>query len=216
LTRIKICGITKLEDALQAIECGADALGFILVPDSPRYIGGNPGSFRIPLLLPPFISRVAVCKDAETCHAFREPCFDAIQFYSPQWTEKEQGRTRLIQAFRIMDEKSLDEIEACQNHADAYLLDTWRPDMLGGSGECFNWNLARIAKERFNKPIILAGGLTPENVGEAIRTVHPYAVDISSGVEKKPGCKDHAKVRAFCDAVRLADEEYNDEVNDAS
>ena len=100
-----------------------------------------------------------------------------------------------------------DEIAACLKvfSPHAILLDTYHKDKLGGSGETFNWELAMEAKERFGLPLILAGGLTPENVGEAVRTVRPYAVDVSSGVEAEPGRKDHAKVKAFIQAVREAD-----------
>lgn len=204
-TRIKICGITSLNDALMAIDCGADALGFIFVKESPRYIGGDFEAVRIPLHLPPFVSKVAVYRNADCAHDYWENYFDCLQFYSNDWRTGAPPQKRLVQAFRIKDESSLDEIAVSATEAHALLLDTWNKDVLGGSGETFNWDLARAAKERFRKPIILAGGLTPDNVGEAIHAVRPYAVDISSGVEAEPGRKDPDKVRAFCDAVRKAD-----------
>jgi len=208
-TRIKICGITNLEDARAAVDYGADALGFILVPESPRYIGHRDAT-HIADQLPPYVSRTAVLVNAS--HRFKPLLlgltFDTIQFYEIGSSLGLHTDLRRVHAFRIKDESSLDMIGpllkiSCPN---ALLLDAYHPDKLGGSGETFNWELAREAKERFQKPIILAGGLTPENVGDAIATVRPYAVDVSSGVEATPGRKDHAKLRAFLRAVRKADE----------
>ena len=205
-TRIKICGITNLEDARAAVECGADALGFIFVPGTPRYVGESPGALRIPLALPPFVARVGVyarAADAQNSAAN----FDTIQLYGPEWDPDAHPGKRMVQAFRMRGEESLPEIEAALARArpHALLLDAYHPDRLGGSGLAFDWEVAKEAKARFGLPILLAGGLTPDNVAEAIATVRPYAVDVSSGVESRPGHKDHDKLRAFCRAVRQAD-----------
>src|SRR5205085_10023244 len=114
---------------------------------------------------------------------------------------------RYIRAFRVKDESILQDIEnyAYADAVGAYLLDTYKVDALGGSGKTFQWELAVEVKRLTKKPIILAGGLTPENVGDAIARVRPYAVDVSSGVEAEPGRKDHAKLKAFFEAVRRAD-----------
>ena len=208
VTRIKICGITNLDDALAAALYGADALGFILVPDTPRYIGDR--APHILERLPPFISTVAVIADLSTAPPPNLAAYDfnAVQYYADRTTSASTfGARRLVQAFRIQDSYSLKEIEAAvaQYRPHAILLDAYHPDTLGGAGKTFNWNLAVEAKERFGLPIILAGGLTPDNVGDAVRTVRPYAVDVSSGVEAAPGRKDHACLRAFMQAVRDAD-----------
>lgn len=205
-TRIKICGITNLDDALAAVEYGADALGFIRVEESPRFVDWVHDIVRA---VPPFVMRVGVYRDATEymIDPFADPptCFDACQYYA--WSGKRRTRScaRYIPAMRVQDRSSLDQVEEFLPYADALLLDTHHPDKLGGSGETFNWDLAVAAKDRFKLPVILAGGLTPENVGEAIRRARPYAVDVSSGVEASPGRKDHAKLKAFMEAVRAAD-----------
>ena len=217
-TRIKICGITNLEDAQAAVEYGADALGFIFVSNTPRYVGDNFTFLNQLIRLPPFISRVAVYVDKSENKAGKQALknesiwFNTIQLYSNHW---EFGKfpalptLQVVQAFPIKDVSSLnliaDSLAALPTLPHALLLDTYHKDKLGGSGETFSWELAVEAKQRFGLPIILAGGLTPENVGEAVRTVRPYAVDVSSGVEASPGRKDHAKIRAFVEAVREAD-----------
>lgn len=217
-TRIKICGITNLEDAQAAVEYGADALGFIFVPNTPRYVGkiGKfifAGKGSIPGQISPFVTCVAVRTDSIGIDVFQNSDIKAVQFYEHTWEDKKTfrraaGNLHLIQAFRVKDESSLDEIANCLEtfSPHAIVLDTYHKDKLGGSGETFNWELAVEAKQRFGLPIILAGGLTAENVGEAVRTVRPYAVDVSSGVEAAPGRKNHAKMKAFVQAVRKADE----------
>lgn len=208
VTRIKICGITNLEDALAAVAYGADALGFIAVAGSPRYVDPQHVASHILPCLPPFVTPVLVLKSCEE-ESFPSDLqsFGAVQFYSGDCSSTVTGTTRCLRAFRIRDESSLREIATTLEgpRPDAILLDTYHKDKLGGSGETFNWELAVEAKQRFGLPIILAGGLTPENVGEAIQTVRPYAVDVSSGVEAAPGRKDHAKIKAFVEAVRRVD-----------
>jgi len=117
---------------------------------------------------------------------------------------------RLIKAFRVRDETSLGEIERYRGQVHAIFLDSYHKDKLGGVGQTFNWNLAVEAKNLTDKPIILAGGLTPENVQDAIAKVKPYAVDVASGVEAEPGRKDHAKLKAFIRAVREYDLKHGD------
>jgi len=204
VTRIKICGITNLEDALLAVECGANALGFIFVPNTPRYIGDKNASMQIPASLPPFVSKVAVCRKFEEIPLQSIQPFDCVQIYSFDATTIPPEGKITIHAYRIRDESSLEDIRLTEGKAHALLLDAWNPDRLGGAGRTFNWELASEIKLRFGKPVILAGGLTPENVQEAVERVRPYAVDVSSGVESEPGRKDPAKVKAFCEAVRRA------------
>ena len=205
VTRVKICGVTNREDALAAIEQGADALGFIFVPQTPRYVGEKGDLAELLRSLPIFVTRTAVCTTAETLPVGLLDSVDAVQFYSPDCPSV-PGKV-MLQSFRVKDMGSLDLIaEALRTRRPhAIHLDTYHKDKMGGSGETFNWELATAAKARFDLPLILSGGLTPDNVGEAIATVRPYAVDVSSGVEAEPGRKDPERLRAFFAAVREAD-----------
>ena len=207
-TRVKICGITNLEDARAAIEFGADSLGFNFAPESPRFVRNNPNFLKELAYLPPFVSRVALCTTHSSMPIELLYLFDTIQFYPPDFI-RIPGKNH-FQAYRMKDESSLAEIEATLGESErstktplnAILLDAYHKDKLGGSGEKFNWDLALEAKRRFQLPLILAGGLDPENVREATEKVRPYAVDVSSGVESEPGIKDHAKMRAFIHAAK--------------
>ncbi|MFC1716268.1 phosphoribosylanthranilate isomerase [Candidatus Poribacteria bacterium] len=205
LIKIKVCGITNSEDAHAAVDLGADALGFIFVPNTPRYVEPQTVE-RIISELPPFITTVGVFADAppETVSEIIQICdLNAAQLHgseTPSYCNTIATRCRVpvIKAFRIKDQNSLSLIP--EYEVSAYLLDTYVKGKKGGTGEIFNWDLAKEAKEYGR--IIIAGGLTPENVAQAIRHVEPYAVDVSSGVESKPGKKDHAKVRAFIENIR--------------
>jgi phosphoribosylanthranilate isomerase len=209
-TRIKICGITNVADADAAVEVGADALGFIRVAESPRYVTAEAAAAII-ATLPPFVSSVAVMRDLADAAESDGSGFDVYQFYADAggiaagWREAGRARVDTVRCFRISDAGGLDEIAATFAESDAILLDTYHKAVLGGSGEAFDWEIAAEARRRFDRPLILAGGLTPENVEEAIRRVRPFAVDVSSGVEDAPGRKAHDKLRAFIRAVRRAD-----------
>jgi phosphoribosylanthranilate isomerase len=209
LTRIKICGITNVEDARAAVDYGAHALGFILVPESPRFIGRSRGGVSAAIQAPPFVARVAVVRTRGDEALLKDDyAFDTYQVYSIPTRDFWPADRKIVLAIRVCDSESFVPVETVMSskaQPHALLLDTYHKDMLGGSGETFNWDLAVEAKERFGKPIILAGGLTPDNVGDAIAKVRPYAVDVSSGVEAEPGRKDHAKLKAFIRAVREAD-----------
>jgi phosphoribosylanthranilate isomerase len=205
MVRIKICGITNLKDALLAAELGAHALGFIFYPKSPRKV--EPDAARtIIAQLPPFVLTVGVFVDEELA-TVRDLAagvgLDLIQLHGNEPPDYCRGLgRRVIKAFRVRDESSLLEIEKYQGAAQAYLLDTYKPGQVGGTGETFNWDLAREAQECGS--IILAGGLTADNITQAIRTARPQAVDVASGVEAAPGKKDPEKLRAFFAAVREA------------
>lgn len=205
MTRVKICGITNIEDATAAIEAGADALGFILVPESPRYVGNSPEVLDLMSRVPPFVSRVAVCRSPEDIPAHWRDKVDAIQFYEYSAITAFGGK-RAIRAFRMRDEESVEALgnELSLFRPDALLLDTYQRERLGGCGETFDWSLARLVRDRYDVPLVLAGGLSPENVADAVRRVRPHAVDVSSGVERSPGRKDHAKLRAFLHELRNA------------
>lgn len=200
MTRIKICGITNREDALAAANCGADALGFIGVSSSPRYITASAYD-EISRALPIFVKRVVVVNKPEDADDYNA---EYIQHYADTTDQSRSQRDALqrIRAFRVRDYASLQEIADYPDSIGAVLLDAYHDSKLGGSGEVFDWELAQEAKRLTDKPIILAGGLTPENVQAALEAVRPYAVDVSSGVESSPGIKDHAKVKAFIRAVR--------------
>jgi phosphoribosylanthranilate isomerase len=195
--RVKICGITGEDDARAAIDAGADALGFIFYPASPRFVSVRRAA-QAARVVPPFVARVGVFvnpNNEQVVEAMTECGLDVLQFHgeeSPAFCTA-FGR-KAVKAFRVRDESSLKELPAFP--VDAWLLDSHVPDKPGGSGERFNWNLA-VAAKRYGRPIILAGGLTPENVAEAVRLVQPFAVDVSSGVEAAPGKKDVEKMRAF-------------------
>jgi phosphoribosylanthranilate isomerase len=208
-SRIKICGITNREDALLAVDLGAHALGFIFVPGTPRYVGSHPGALETLAELPPFVTTVAVCATLTDAADPRTFACSAVQYYAPgeDGAPHAEMRSR-VRAVRVRGPEALEEIAALveAERPRALLLDAWHKDTLGGSGETFNWEIAAEAKERFGLPVILAGGLTPENVGEAVRAVRPYAVDVSSGVEASPGRKDPEKIRAFFHAVNSASE----------
>jgi len=204
-TRIKICGITKTADGQAAVTAGADAIGFIFYEKSPRYVMLNTAA-EISRELPPFTMRVGVFVNApeETIMRAIVDCgLTMLQFHGDEPPEFcAQFGLMSMKAFRVHGPETLDEIP--KYNTDAYLLDAYSSTTLGGTGEKFNWDLAVKAQE-FGKPIFLAGGLTPENVADAIRKVHPFGVDVSSGVESAPGKKDRAKIRAFIDAARAAE-----------
>jgi phosphoribosylanthranilate isomerase len=201
-TIVKICGITSAADALAAVEAGADALGFVFYERSPRQVSVATAK-DIVRQIPPFIVKVGVFVNADeelVYRAIADCGLNLLQFHgdeSPEYCV--QFGLMSMKAFRIRDAESLSRLPAYKT--DAFLLDAYAPDKLGGTGATFNWDLALEAK-KIGKPIFLAGGLTPENVGEAVRKVQPYAVDVSSGVESAPGKKEHLKVKAFIQAAK--------------
>lgn len=203
--KAKICGLTNLADAQAAVAAGADALGFNFYEKSPRFILLE-AAVEIAKQIPPFVMRVGLFVNAPedfVLRAISEAGLTMLQFHGDEPPEFcTQFGLMSMKAFRIRDEKSLDELPKYQT--DAYLLDAFSPEARGGTGEKFNWNLA-VEAQKFGKPIFLAGGLTPYNVADAVRRVRPFAVDVSSGVESAPGKKDVAKIRAFIGAVRQAD-----------
>ena len=202
--KVKICGITNLNDALAAVDAGADALGFVFCEASPRHITPESAADII-RELPPFVTAVGLFVNAteETVRETAERCgVHALQFHGeepPSFCRK--FKQKVIKAFRIRDESSLAQLS--QYTPDAWLLDSFVEGQHGGAGQSFNWTLAQRARP-FCPRLILAGGLTPANVAEAVLQVSPYAVDVSSGVESAPGKKDAAKVRDFIQAAKGA------------
>ena len=206
--KVKICGITHLDDALAAVEAGADALGFLFQQASARFIAPAAAA-KIIRNLPPFIAKVGVFVDApvDAVRRIASECWlDTVQLHGEESPEfcRQFAPMKVIKAFRIRDEKSLAPLS--QFDTDAWLLDSFVPGKEGGTGATFNWDLANQAKES-GRPVILAGGLTAENVAQAIHEVWPYAVDVSSGVEASPGRKDHGELRRFIATVRATEQE---------
>ncbi len=202
--KVKICGITSVADGVAAAEAGADMIGLMFYERSPRHISFATAT-EISRALSPFIVKVGVFvnPDEDTVMRAIGDCgVSLLQFHGEETPEFcTQFGAMSMKAFRVRDAASL---LALPNYpTDAYLLDAYSPDAHGGTGAKFNWDLAIEAKQH-GKPIFLAGGLTPENVGEAVRKVQPFGVDISSGVESAPGKKDSAKVRAFIQAAKAA------------
>jgi phosphoribosylanthranilate isomerase len=192
--KVKICGITNSDDALAAVELGADALGFIFVSSSPRYIAPSAAQ-NIIRELPPFITSVGVVADwgydkiKELIDCTGIGCVQLHGNETPELLEKIP--VPAYKSFRVCDGFDPEILHTYKG--TAYLLDTHVPGMRGGTGRTFDWSIALRAKEYGR--IILAGGLTPHNIGEAVGCVQPYAVDVNSGVEERPGKKDRVKLK---------------------
>ena len=202
--RSKICGITRIEDALAAAEAGADAIGLVFYARSPRAVNVQQARAII-AALPPFVTTVGLFVNASRCglnEILDAVPLDLLQFHGDETPADCDGYHRpWIKALRV---RPGDDLEAgCQQYAKAsgILLDTFVAGVPGGTGEAFDWSLI---PEHLSKPIILAGGLSADNVGAAIAQVRPYAVDVSGGVEQAKGIKDPARIEAFMRAVRQA------------
>jgi phosphoribosylanthranilate isomerase len=202
--KVKICGITNVSDAIAAVEAQVDALGFIFYEGSPRYVAISAAA-QIMREIPKLIIKVGVFVNApaEQISAAIEQCaLNVLQFHGDEPPEFcLQFGLMSMKAFRVRDAESLQRLLAYKT--DAWLLDAYAPNQLGGTGHTFNWELAVNAR-KWGRPIFLAGGLTPANVAQAVEYVSPYAVDVSSGVEIAPGRKDHQKMRAFVTAAKGA------------
>src|SRR3989344_401366 len=201
-TRVKICGITRIEDAIAAAQAGADAIGFVFDPKSPRHVHPDQ-ALKITRALPPFITTVGLfvnpAPDSVAAVLSHVP-LDLIQFHGNEKPEQCRRYHRLyIKAIHMKPDVDLREMARLYGDTAGLLLDTYVADVAGGSGQAFDWN--RIPPD-LGKPVILAGGLTPEDVAQAGRRVRPYAVDVSSGVEQSKGIKDVNKISAFIEAVR--------------
>ncbi len=196
--RIKICGITSLEDALHAADAGADALGFVFHPRSPRFISPETAGIII-ARLPPFVTAVGLFVDASQETIEKTVGVAGLQCLQLHGDETPEFCTRfrmpVIKAFRVRGQETLERL-AAYSKVTGWLLDAFVEGQPGGTGARFDWRIANEAG-RLGRPVILAGGLTPDNVTEAISAAHPFAVDVSSGVESSPGVKSAVKVTAF-------------------
>lgn len=204
MVKVKICGITNPEDAGAAVEFGADALGFVFFKDSPRYIPPEDAA-AIVRSLPAFVVSVGVFVNEgqeKIQSVLSATGIDIIQLHGEESPEMCTFSRRVVKAIRVKSLESLAPLEGFRNLVSAFLLDTYTPDALGGTGRIFNWDVALEAKQ-FGR-VILAGGLTPENVAQAIGHVKPYAVDVSSGIELRKGKKDHDKMKRFIERAKTA------------
>jgi phosphoribosylanthranilate isomerase len=207
VTRVKICGITNLDDAELAVQCGAWSIGLIFHPASPRAAAPEAGE----------VIGAAMKRRVEVAGVFVNEPLDQVAAMADLWSltilqlHGDEGpvycreaarRTgcKIMKATRVKDASSLQALSAF--HVDYHLVDTHTEDLYGGTGRTFDWELLR--KWRSPVPLVLSGGLTPENVGEAIAVTHPFAVDTASGTEAEPGRKDPGKVKAFFKAVEAA------------
>jgi phosphoribosylanthranilate isomerase len=200
--KVKICGITNVDDAIAAVDFGADALGFVFFEGSPRRISYKDAAAIIKKL-PSFLTSVGVFVD-DTPERIEEITsrtgIDVIQLHGNEPPDMCRLSRRVIKAIRVKSLESLDPLIHFKDKVSAFLLDTFTPDVFGGTGLIFNWDIAAYAKQYGR--IILAGGLTPDNIAEAITRVRPYGVDVSSGVESEKGKKDRNKMELFIRRAR--------------
>jgi len=204
-TRIKICGITRPEDARAAVASGADAIGLVFYPDSPRAV--SPGQAReIVAAIPPLITVVGLFVDEPAANVQRileDVAIGLLQFHGSESADYcRQFARPWIKALRVRP--GIDLVAQCEQYraGQGVLLDTWQEGVAGGTGKTFDWGLA---SSTLPLPVILAGGLDEDNVAAAIGALRPSAVDVSGGVERSPGVKDAARMRRFVQAVRSAD-----------
>lgn len=199
--RVKICGIKTLDAAQAAVDSGADALGFVFYSQSPRYITPEQAQVLIEQL-PPFVSKVGLfvnASEGEVRSVLAEVQLDVLQFHGQEDLDYcQQFNKPYIKAIGVRSQSSLTAELMHYPSASALLLDAYDEVLLGGTGQNFNWDWF---PRKHNQPLILAGGLTPLNVLQAIQQTHPYAVDVSSGVESSKGIKDVELIRAFIKAI---------------
>ena len=204
MTRVKMCGITRTQDGLAAAEAGADAIGLVFYAKSPRNVGLEQAA-SIVRVLPPFVTTVALFVNPQPSDVeavLRQVRPDVLQFHGEEPPEfcRSFG-VPYLKAARVRPQTDLLQFAAIYADAQGLLLDAWSEAGHGGTGERFDWNMI---PEHVPKPIILAGGLSPANVGRAIELVHPWAVDVSSGIEVAKGIKDAALIAAFMKEVKNA------------
>lgn len=206
MARVKVCGITCLEDARMAIHLGADALGFIFAP-SPRQISPERAR-QIIKAISPFVKTVGVFVD-ERPNVVREMLqfcgLDLIQFHGEESPEICAAfMPRVIKAFRVRDRSVLPSIRHYQGSVRVVLLDAFSNERHGGTGQTFGWNIALMARG-FRIPLMLSGGLNPSNIKDAISKVKPFAVDVNSGIEERPGKKDPLLMKAFMTEIKKSE-----------
>jgi phosphoribosylanthranilate isomerase len=203
MVKVKICGITNPEDATLAVALGVDALGFIFAA-SPRQVSPE-NAQRIIDSLPPFVQKVGVFVDGDlrSIQDIKDFCgLDVIQLHgdeSPDFCQEFMPET--IKAFRLKNDSSLQPIRRYQGKVSALLLDTYQEGLKGGTGKPFEWGLA-VKARGFGIPVILSGGLGPSNIARAVLTVRPYAIDVNSSIERRPGIKDPVLMKQLMEKVK--------------
>ncbi len=207
--KVKICGITNIDDAKKAVKLGAWAVGFIFVPDTPRYITPEKAK-NIIQALPDNVLKFGVfmdCSIIDVVNTAEYADLSTIQLHGKESVEyckqiKENNKFSLVKVFRVKDNQNLEGISLYKGIVDFILLDSYTKGQAGGTGKTFNWKIALEAKT-LGVPIILAGGLNPNNICNAYNQVKPYAFDVSSGVEKSKGIKDHDKLLSLLSKLNL-------------
>jgi len=206
-TRVKICGITRPEDALAAVNAGADAIGFVFYEPSPRNLSIEQAAL-IAQVVPPFVTIVGLFVDPQKAlvkSVLENVRIDLLQFHGHESREACECFSRpYIKAFRVKPEEDLEAAFANYPTATGFLLDTYRPGVPGGTGQVFDWGLF---PKQSDKPLILAGGLVPENIASAIENTHPFAVDVSGGVESAKRIKSPELINQFIAGVNRVDTE---------
>ena len=202
ITKVKICGITIPEDGVAAVDAGADAIGLVFYSGSKRAVDVEQG-LAISQAVGPFVTTVGlfVNEQPRVVEAvYRQVGLHLVQLHGDETPEYCQRLTMpYIKAIRMAPDLDPRRVVASYPGAAGFLFDAWQPDQYGGTGTQFDWHRLR---DLLGRALIVAGGLTPENVGEAVRVVRPYAVDVSGGVELRPGIKDHQRLRCFIEAAK--------------
>lgn len=198
MIRVKICGLTRPQDAELALEFGADALGFIHEPLSPRFVGE--GEYKWIERLPALTTKVAVF--GRVSRLVPQTVFDLVQ--AAEWETFPMPFPKRIHTIRLRPGQKADDLINQTVNASVLMLDAYREEAYGGTGHKVDWDVAAEIVQRAERPVILAGGLTPDNVASAITRVRPYAVDVASGIEASPGIKDIHKLRDFIAAAKSA------------
>ena len=202
-TKVKICGQTRKDDILFSASAGADAVGVVNILSSKRFVSLEDAE-KLFDLVPPFISKVLVASPENVEHAKKMEAtgMDYLQLHGHQETKfikelKEKLSVGLIKQIAVTGEETIELCKEYSDYVNALLLDTQTKTCLGGTGKTHDWNISEQIVKEVKKPVILAGGLNPDNVIEAIKKVNPYAVDVASGVETMPGIKDHRRITEF-------------------
>ncbi len=212
MVRVKICGIKTLDDAKAVVEAGADAVGFLVDIKGAKNSVGSATAAAIIAQLPPFVSSVAVTTETDAkkiLHVIKTARATTIQLQGKVTPDTVRAVkvffVKVYVAIHVTDENAIEEAKKFEDAADAIILDSSdKSGALGGTGKTHNWDISRRIVESLSIPVILAGGLTPDNVAEAIKKVRPYAVDVQSGVSNPDGSKDIEKVRLFIREARAA------------
>ncbi len=212
MTRVKICGIKTLNDAKAVVDAGADALGFLVDIKGAKNSVGSATAAAIIAQLPPFVSSVAVTTETDAkaiLRIVRNARANTIQLQGKVTPDTVRAVkvffVKVYVAIHVTDENAIEDAKKFEDAADAIILDsTDKTGALGGTGKTHDWSISKKIVESVSIPVILAGGLTPDNVAEAIQKVRPYAVDVQSGVSNPDGSKDIEKVRAFIQSARAA------------